>query len=498
MAPGGIRVELAFVQSGLLGRYLDSEVVSAEEVAVLLKRRGLLDGMPVFLDDETMMPLPALSEWGRYLSTGLLDETTLRDYGRMAARLDGYLAGLGSDVLSATEADLVAYRNWRRLWQKKPVAARTWGKEASILDDLYGFLVARGSLPAQPVRLAARGRNALAPGVRSNMDIRHLTFEQYRYFRDVGLGGQLPDEQVNRGYRGWAPLRNRAGSDLALGTGARWREWATVLLPEMGLWPGMQGGSSEFEVQACAKYGKARTLYVPEDAAASADLFCVLERPDIVRAAARTLERKARDLFVVAGVDVAGGVVRGTLDGVDREFRMSAMPAKLRRITVYEGEFGLEALTLFVCRGGLMPGADAWKGYRHRAWEWMTALADSTTPHLPARRWRWHDLRHTHALQLLTYLENLMDGEEPDPKARSRRHHTYLTGHIRHNPLLIVSRRLGHADPSTTYEYLQYTDDLVNEFEAAFRGWVGDDDATYAEIAAHALAGVAASTNGGR
>ncbi|MFF2812551.1 tyrosine-type recombinase/integrase [Streptomyces sp. NPDC058000] len=412
-------MELAFVQSGLLGRYLDSEVVSAEEVAALLRRRGLLDGMPVFLDDETMMPLPALSEWSRYLATGLLDETTLRDYGWMAARLDGYLAGLGSDVLSATESDLVAYRNWRRLWQKKPVAARTWGKEASMLDDLYRFLVARGSLPAQPVRLAARGRNALAPGVRSNMDIRHLTFEQYRYFRDVSLGGQLPDEQVNRGYRGWAPLRNRAGSDLALGTGARWREWATVLLPEMGLWPGMQGGSSEFEVQACAKYGKARTLYVPEDAAASADLFCVLERPEIVRAAARTLERKARDLFVVAGVDVAGGVVRGTLDGLDREFRMSAMPAKLRRITLYEGEFGLEALTLFVCRGGLMPGADAWRGYRHRAWEWMTALADSTTPHLPARRWRWHDLRHTYA-QIradagvpLDVLQALMSHQEP-------------------------------------------------------------------------------------
>lgn len=87
-----------------------------------------------------------------------------------------------------------------------------------------------------------------------------------------------------------------------------------------------------------------------------------------------------------------------------------------------------------------------------------------------------------------------MDGEEPDHQARARRHHTCLTGHIRHNPLLIVSRRLGHSDPATTYQYLQYTDDLVNEFEAAFRGWVGDDDATYAEIAAHALAGPRASS----
>jgi hypothetical protein len=48
-------VDLAFVQSGLLGKYLDSEVISAAEVAALLKRRGVLDGTPVYLDEETQM-----------------------------------------------------------------------------------------------------------------------------------------------------------------------------------------------------------------------------------------------------------------------------------------------------------------------------------------------------------------------------------------------------------------------------------------------------------
>lgn len=487
-------MDLAFVQSGLLERFLDSDVISAEEVGFLLKRRGVLDGTPVFLDEETQMPVPPLCEFGRYLSTALLDESTLKDYGRVVSRLDDHLVGLGCDVLSAVESDLVAYRDHRTRWQKKPIGWSAWGKESFVQDDLYDFLVRRGTLTHRPARVAARGRNALAPRVRSSMDIRHLTFEQYRYLRDVGLGGQLPNSEVNPTFRGWSPLRGRAGSDIALGSGGRWREWSTVLLPEIGLWPGMPGGAAEFTAQACAKYGKARTIYIPEDAVASADLFCLLESPDIVRRAARTLERKACDLFVVGEVDVASGRVRGILDGVEREFQMSAMTAKQRRITVFEGEFGLEALSLFVCRGGLMPGADAWKSYRHRAWTRMTDLADETTPHLPARRWRWHDLRHTYALRLLTYLENLMDGEEPDQLARRRRHRSYLTGHIRHNPLLIVSRRLGHANPETTYQYLQYTDDLINEFEAAFSGWVGEDEATYAEIASHALSGA----NGGR
>ncbi|MFJ4731465.1 hypothetical protein ACIP6V_03910 [Streptomyces sp. NPDC088770] len=481
-------MDLAFVQSGLLEKYLDTDVISAARVTALLERRGILDGTPVYLDEETQTPIPPLCEFGRYLSTSLLDETTLKDYGRVIGRLDDHLAGLDSDVLSAAESDLVSYRGYRTQRQKKPVGASVWSRESFVLDDFYGFLVDRKILTHRPVRLAARGRNALAPRVRSGMDIRHLTFEQYRYLRDVGLGGQLPNAEVDLAFRGWSPLRGRAGSDMALGTGARWREWSTVLLPEIGLWPGMPGGAAEYVVQACAKYGKARPIYVPEDAVESAGLFCLLERPDIVRRAARGLERKARELFVVGEVDVAGGRVRGVLDGIVREFEMAAMDAKLRRITVYEGEFGLEALSLFICRGGLMPGADAWKGYRHRAWTRMNELADGTTPHLPARRWRWHDLRHTYALQMLTYLENSMDGPEPDQQARRRRHRSYLTGHIRHNPLLIVSRRLGHASPETTYQYLQYTDDLINEFEAAFAGWVGDDEATYAEIASHALA----------
>lgn len=57
------------------------------------------------------------------------------------------------------------------------------------------------------------------------------------------------------------------------------------------------------------------------------------------------------------------------------------------------------------------------------------------------------------------------------------------------NPLLIVSRRLGHASPATTYEYLEYTDDRLYDFDEAFRGWVGEvgSEASYAQIAAHAF-----------
>lgn len=480
-------MHLFSVDAALVKRYLQSDVLSGAEVAALLEHRAISDGTPIYLDEETMLPVEPLNSWSRSMSYADLDATTMKDYGRIIARLDRHLGRRGNDLLSATESDIVAYRKLRTELQRKPVGTSAWTKESGLIDQFYGYLVDQKHLARRPVRVAARGRNALSPRLRLGMDIRHMTFDQYRYFRDVGLGGQLPNSQVNRSFRSMAPHRNRAGADLALGTGMRWREWATVLLPELGIGTGQPGAAAEFTVQACAKYGKDRTIYVPEDAIDSVETYCMLERPEIAQAAARTLGRKHRDLFVVTRIDQDSGLIRGKIDGTEHEYQMSAMTADQRRITVREGEFGLEALTVFICRGGLMPGADSWKRYRHAAWRRMLALADETTPWLPAKRWRWHDCRHTYALQLLTYLENLMDGEEPDHAARRRRHRSYLSGHIRYNPLLIVSRRLGHSSPETTYAYLQYTDDLVNEFEAAFKGWLGDDEATYAQMAAHAM-----------
>jgi hypothetical protein len=162
---------------------------------------------------------------------------------------------------------------------------------------------------------------------------------------------------------------------------------------------------------------------------------------------------------------------------------------RARRITVQETAAGLEPLAVFVGHGGQMLGPSSWYRIRCAAWERMRAHAgDASATLMPRRRWRWHDTRHTFALQLLSFLERQMDGEEPDAVIRRRRHMAYLGGHIRHNPLLIVSRRLGHASPATTYDYLQYSDDPMNAVEAAFREWTSQEDLAYVDIAAHMLA----------
>jgi integrase len=482
-------MQLFFVDSNLVKRHLDSPVVSGEAIGRLLDDRGILDGMPVYLDDETMMPVEPLCSWGRSLSNAELSEGTMKDYGRIIARVADFQAARGRDLVTATESDVLSYRKYRTVLQKRPVGGSAWGKERQLLNGFYDYLVDAGVRSRRPVRLAAGGRDPMAPRLKQKMDIRHLTLAQYRYFRDVGLGGQRPDSTVDPSFRGWSPHRNRAAADLALGTGMRWAEWATVLLPELGIGVGHPVDEVDFTVQACAKYGKARGIYVPRDSINALKPYLLLERPEQAATSAKRLERRHRDLFVVDRIDYASGQVHGTLDGMRREYAMSAMEPGLRRIAVRETDVGLEALAVFICHGGLMPGADSWKRYRHASWRRMVAAANEDTAVLPRKRWRWHDLRHTYALQLLTYLEQQMDGEEPDATARRRRHRSYLSGHIKTNPLLIVSRRLGHSSPATTYEYLEYTDDLLNDFDDAFRGWVGDlgGQATYAQIASHAL-----------
>jgi hypothetical protein len=53
------------------------------------------------------------------------------------------------------------------------------------------------------------------------MRVRHMQLEQYLFFRDVGLAGQLRDGTVDRSFRGLSPHRSRAAVELALLTGMR-------------------------------------------------------------------------------------------------------------------------------------------------------------------------------------------------------------------------------------------------------------------------------------
>jgi integrase len=484
-------VFLAFVSSPLVQRHLPEQSVGKAEVRRLLKYRAIPDGTPVFLDEVSMLPVEPLCSWFRHLAYDDKSAKTMREYAYIVRRFVGFVRSRGRDLTTVTESDVKAYHVLRTQVQDKPVGDAQWGKEAQLINQLYVWLVKQGHMVRSPLRMTRRGRNVLAPRMRRSMDIRHMALAQYRFFRDVGLAGQLPDSRSNVVFRGQAPLRNRAAADLALSTAMRPQEWSTVLLPELGVGSRRSGEGVQFPVQEVARYGNYREVFVPDGALASVENYLLLERPEIVEASARSLARRHRDLFVVDRVDPETGRVSGVMEGRRRTFTVSRMSPEKRRLAVREAEGGgLESLAVFAGHGGLMLGPSSWYRIRTEAWTRMQSHADHPdAPVMPRKRWRWHDLRHTFALQLLAFLELQMDGEEPDAVGRRRRHMAYLGGNIKHNPLLIVSRRLGHASPTTTYEYLEYTDDPVNTVGAAFREWTVQEQDTYADIARNFLTG---------
>ena len=314
-----------------------------------------------------------VSSWFRHLAYAFLEPETLRCYAYIARRLVVFLAERGSDVLSATEVDLIAYRAARTELQEQPVDDATWRREAAVLNALFSWLVEQGRLRRRPFRVPRRVVHWAEPWRRSCRS-RQLTLQQYRYWR-VGMGGHGPDAEVDPEFPGWAPHRHRAAVELALLTGMRKQEWSTLLLPEQGESWRRPTDPVDLVLQACAKYRRRRVVYVPIAALRMLDAFLLLERPDLVRRSARALTARRAELFVVDRIDHATGRLGGVLDGVRRTFAMEAMSPALRRITVRETGDGLEALAVFLGHGGLMLGPSSWDRIR-----WMLGGACSGTP----------------------------------------------------------------------------------------------------------------------
>ncbi|MFE3907155.1 hypothetical protein ACFXPY_44785 [Streptomyces sp. NPDC059153] len=200
---------------------------------------------------------------------------------------------------------------------------------------------------------------------------------------------------------------------------------------------------------------------------------------------ARALERRHQDLFVVVEIDYSRRRLRGRRQGRDRECAWSAMSPRLRRITVHEGPAGLKPPAVFVGHGSLMLTSSSWDHVRYQAWDRMAAVrGDERAPQLPTKPWPFHGLRHAFALRLLDYLMRRSAERE---RAEKRADMATPGEHLAFDPLLIVSRCLGHNSPAVTYEYLRYLEDPMTYVAAAFEQWAANDGDTCAEIAVRAL-----------
>tara|TARA_B100000678_G_scaffold215233_1_gene182529 strand:- start:310 stop:1107 length:798 start_codon:yes stop_codon:yes gene_type:complete len=252
-------------------------------------------------------------------------------------------------------------------------------------------------------------------------------------------------------------------------------EFSTLLDAEVP--PSSSTGTSVL-LEACAKYQKRRRVHVPLATLRAVDLYRQTERRAVVRVSAASLWRRRTELFIVDEIDVSAGLVRGRVDGRRSRWRLHQLPPHLRRIAVIERDQGLEALGLFVGRGGLPISRRQWHATFESASRRTLELAQDE---MGGRRTRItpHDLRHTFAVVLLKSLTEVALARETERRAGNVGPAT-LSEHIAINPRLTVQRLLGHSNPATTMVYLRYIEDTDALIQDVFESW-SDEGMTYAD-----------------
>ncbi|MFD4611359.1 site-specific integrase [Streptomyces sp. NPDC058440] len=465
--------------------------VDLDAVAYVTRSGALPDGTPFFLD-EAMRPAEPLSSFFRS-EAKTLEASSLRDYTYDLLDVLDFLAGLETpaDLLSATEDDLVALRDDRTQHQEAPVSPATWRRRRVAINNFYTWAVETNVLEERPYHRRNSGRDVLAWGSVSQLDVRHLTFDQWRCFKDVGLRGLLPDGAADPAFLGKDPLRNSSASELAITTGMRLREFRSLLDIEVG--PPRRDGSAQLvDLETIAKYQLPRTVEIQDATLREIDLYRRTERASAVRRAAKTLARRRADFFVVDDIDVRRMKLRGTLHGRRRTFTVKLMDAPLRRITMLEGDHGLEPMALFVGRHGQMLGRQRWDQVFDAAQARCTAvIAAHGLPLEMPRTIRIHDLRHTFAIFMLELLTQIVLEQAAKELHEGGRTQAYLGEHLSRNAFLRVQQLLGHRRPESTMRYLRYirrTNLLVAQ---AIKTW-NDQDTTFADYAAREARKVAA------
>ena len=133
-------MEIFYVTRKLLPLWPEPEGFDTHAV---LEHRTLRDGVPLIVDEQ-MRPVEPICGWFRALAYENKQPETMRAYAYIVRRLAEFLHGRGTDVLGATEADLVGYRWARTELDARPVDGATWDKEAVVINSFYNFLLGPG------------------------------------------------------------------------------------------------------------------------------------------------------------------------------------------------------------------------------------------------------------------------------------------------------------------------------------------------------------------
>ena len=160
-----------------------------------------------------------------------------------------FLDACGKTVWAATRDDVEAYHRARRRGDAgQRITAASWNRAVASLDRLYRWgerqgLIAEAPFNRRAVWRPAQGgrrgmiaaRNDAYERVAKRSDVRFVTMDDYRIFREVGLRGLAPDGSERPGARDRNGLRNALFADLLVTTGLRLEEASGLLSGDLAV-----------------------------------------------------------------------------------------------------------------------------------------------------------------------------------------------------------------------------------------------------------------------
>ncbi|CAI7651448.1 unnamed protein product [Penicillium discolor] len=115
---------------------------------VYSRARSLPEGMPVILDNRWRPVEPWLTYFR--IVTASTAQSTVRNYAYDALRFASFLDARGTDVVHASDDDIVAYRDSRVSSAERPVSPATWQREVVVIRGIYQLLLQTGQIRREP------------------------------------------------------------------------------------------------------------------------------------------------------------------------------------------------------------------------------------------------------------------------------------------------------------------------------------------------------------
>ncbi|MDH4983832.1 site-specific integrase [Hyphomicrobium sp. D-2] len=368
-------------------------------------------------------------------------------------------------VWQATRADVDSYHRARRQDDAaNRISASSWNRAVAALDKLYRWAVEESVIAQSPFtyrdvwrriqpgqgRTITIARNQAYERAARRSDVKFITIEDYRRFRDVGLRGLAVDGGERHGARDRNGSRNALFADLLISTGLRLEEASSFLACEVEeAIKTTANGDKQVAVRlpaALTKGDKGRTIRIPASLLSRLRSYLEVERANgVAKFQARDGSQRMRGPIMAYIND--GTIEVMSRNGNRKPLRLETVtPEERRRLVLCEHSGKpIEPAALWLSEIGIPIAPNSWEAIFARASRRCqdADLAFEVSP---------HQLRHSFAVHMLALLIRQRFGDTSNDNELSGVAYRRLLG----DPLQQVQRLLGHSSVATTYLYLDH------------------------------------------